>query len=364
VTNSSFFMLNELLREDNQDLNQTIVFTFDAGGNIKTKSIYAYTTPGVTPTNPTKTYTYTYGNANWTDLLTSLAVTTYSGGTSSTKSINLIYDTNVAGNPTSYDGNSLTWTWGRSLASFNNSAYNSSYTYNNDGLRTKKTVKNNITGITTTTYYTYEGNKVIWENTDPNSSSGIKYSYDSNGKLLSMNDNGTEYYYVFNAQGDVIGLLDTNGTQVVTYKYDAWGNLTSITGTLASTVGQKNPYRYRGYRYDSETGLYYLESRYYNPELGRFLNADDPNVSSFTLSSFSNKNLFAYCDNNPVMNIDPNGKEDVSFYSAWWGYYIYFSHQAISNLSDYFTLYGIAGGIGFSLGKFLAKKGILIASRF
>jgi RHS repeat-associated protein len=88
-----------------------------------------------------------------------------------------------------------------------------------------------------------------------------------------MNLNGTEYYYIKNAQGDIIGLFDKTGTQVVSYSYDTWGKLISIGGSLASTVGAENPYRYRGYRYDSETGLYYLQSRYYNPDWGRFVNA-------------------------------------------------------------------------------------------
>jgi RHS repeat-associated core domain len=103
-----------------------------------------------------------------------------------------------------------------------------------------------------------------------------------------MNLNGVEYWYIRNAQGDIIGLIDKAGTQVVSYTYDSWGKpspevkdesgnilpTSGITGSLASTVGVKNPYRYRGYRYDTETQLYYLNSRYYNPEWGRFINAD------------------------------------------------------------------------------------------
>ena len=90
-----------------------------------------------------------------------------------------------------------------------------------------------------------------------------------------MSLNGVEYYYIRNAQGDIVGLFDKNGTQVVSYVYDSWGKVISTTGTLASTVGVKNQYMYRGYRYDSETGLYYLQSRYYNAEWGRFINADE-----------------------------------------------------------------------------------------
>ena len=130
---------------------------------------------------------------------------------------------------------------------------------------------------------------------------------------------GAEYYYVRNAQGDVVGLYDANGTQVVSYTYDSWGKpfvteaensdandtvKDGITGSLASTIGVKNSYRYRGYRYDTETGLYYLNSRYYNPNWGRFINADDIGGKIGELLSH---NMFAYCKNNPVNMVDPNG---------------------------------------------------------
>ncbi|MBZ9686133.1 AHH domain-containing protein [Clostridium estertheticum] len=120
-----------------------------------------------------------------------------------------------------------------------------------------------------------------------------------------MNLNGVEYYYIRNAQGDIIGLNDKAGTQVVSYVYDAWGKVVSTTGTLASTVGVKNPYLYRGYRYDTETGLYYLQSRYYSPEWGRFINADR-NLG--TPAELLSHNLFAYCGNNPINKIDQDGE--------------------------------------------------------
>jgi len=142
---------------------------------------------------------------------------------------------------------------------------NLEFKYNDSGIRTEKTVN----GVTTK--YTLSGHQVSLED---NGTDQIHYTYDANGSLISMNLNGDEYYYIRNAQGDVIGLYDSNGTEVVSYSYDAWGKLISTTGSLASTVGEKNPYLYRGYRYDTETGLYYLQSRYYNPDWGRFVNAD------------------------------------------------------------------------------------------
>ncbi len=133
-------------------------------------------------------------------------------------------------------------------------------------------------------------------------------SYDSNDNLISMSLNGVAYYYFRNAQGDIVGLFDKDGTVVVEYIYDAWGNILSTTGTLKDTVGEINPYRYRGYRYDDETGLYYLQSRYYSPVWGRFISPDSQIAPSDDLTG---RNLFAYCGNSPVNRSDPSGHE-------WW----------------------------------------------
>ncbi len=122
--------------------------------------------------------------------------------------------------------------------------------------------------------------------------------------MVTYND--VDYFYVYNLQGDVVALIDANGTQVVEYGYDAWGNPISKTGTLAATLGTLNPFRYRGYVYDEETGLYYLRSRYYNPEWKRFINADKY-ISQGSLFA----NMFAYCKNAPLMFNDPDGKLGV-----------------------------------------------------
>ncbi|MBE6948175.1 MAG: RHS repeat-associated core domain-containing protein [Ruminococcaceae bacterium] len=120
-----------------------------------------------------------------------------------------------------------------------------------------------------------------------------------------MNFNGTNYYYLVNLQGDVMGIVDSTGNIVVSYTYDAWGKPLSTTGMMASTLGSLNPLRYRGYVYDQETGLYYLQSRYYNPEIGRFINADDYISTGQGLLS---KNAFTYCYNNPVIYSDYAGE--------------------------------------------------------
>ena len=172
-----------------------------------------------------------------------------------------------------------------------------SFKYNDDGIRTAKTVN----GVTTV--YHLLGDRVTFES---NGTDSIYYTYDAAGDLISLNLNGTEYYYIRNAQGDITGLFNSAGTQVVAYTYGSWGKLVSTTGILAATLGVKNPYRYRGYRYDTETGLYYLNSRYYNPQWGRFINADTSDILN-VITELLTVNLFSYCTNNPANYQDEYG---------------------------------------------------------
>ena len=133
----------------------------------------------------------------------------------------------------------------------------------------------------------------------------LLFSYDANGQAVSVNYNGTEYYYLRNGQNDIVGLMDESGVRVVEYIYDAWGKLISTTGTLATTLGADNPFRYRGYYYDTETGLYYLTTRYYDPEVCRFISAD---VYMSTGQGVLGGNMWAYCGNNPVCRYDTSGR--------------------------------------------------------
>ena len=132
----------------------------------------------------------------------------------------------------------------------------------------------------------------------------LLFSYDANGQAVSVNYNGTEYYYLRNGQNDIVGLMDESGVRVVEYIYDAWGKLISTTGTLATTLGADNPFRYRGYYYDTETGLYYLTTRYYDPEVCRFISAD---VYTSTGQGVLGGNMWAYCLNNPIVYTDDEG---------------------------------------------------------
>ena len=135
------------------------------------------------------------------------------------------------------------------------------------------------------------------------------YYYDESGNVFGFKRGNSEYYYIRNGQGDIIGILDSSGTQVVSYVYDSWGKLVSISGSQADTIGEMNPFRCRGYYYDTESGLYYLQSRYYDPEIGRFINADGWLGANGDILAY---NLLAYCGNNPVNLSDPTGEVAAS----------------------------------------------------
>lgn len=147
----------------------------------------------------------------------------------------------------------------------------------------------------------------------------LLYPYDRNNSLVGFNLDGIEYLYMKNATGEIVGILDINGNLVVTYTYDAWGKVLTVSGTLAGTVGTINPMRYRDYYLDFETGYYYLQSRYYNPDICRFINSDEPSIITLNFGNIVGANLFTYCNNNPVMNIDPTGHWRVSINVTWAG---------------------------------------------
>jgi len=270
---------NRLVREDNAYSNQTTVYTYD-GSNIWYKSYYALSFNDTLGT-PSDAVNYSMSSSAFPN-----AITGYDGET-------ITYDAN--GNPTAYRGYAMTWSKGRQLASMSKSGQQLQFKYDFNGIRSSKTVNG------TKTVYTYVGDRLISQKTG---SEVINFAYTNSGAPYGFTYNGTPYFYLLNLQGDVIGIYDSTGTVVVKYAYDAWGKLISTTGSMASTVGVKNPIRYRGYYYDSETDLYYLQSRYYDPETCRFINADSLIIAGDYLQG---TNMFAYCLNNPVMYVDPTG---------------------------------------------------------
>ena len=194
----------------------------------------------------------------------------------------------------------FTWVNGRNLETITKNGNTFYYSYDEDGNRTSKSV-----GDAYTQYMIFDGIMYGERTYDSNSETVIYYLYDENDNKYGFTYNGTYYYYQFNLQGDVTGIYDANGQLVVQYAYDAWGKLLSVTGSKASTIGQANPIRYRGYYYDNETGFYYLQSRYYDSETGRFINADGEIPG--TADSINGYNLFSYAFNNPINMDDQSG---------------------------------------------------------
>ena len=253
--------LNRLVREDNYLSAEAYTWTYDVGGNITEKK--TYTLSGDINLGQVKsTASYTYGNTVWKDQLTA-----YNGQT-------ITYD--ALGNPTEYKGNELDWTRMRQLASYGSNTFE----YGADGIRCKK---NNIT-------YALNGSRILRENRGAVS---LTYYYGLSG-IIGFQYDDEDYFYQKNLQGDITAIYNSYGALVAEYKYDAWGKVLAVVNHTSANIGTINPFRYRGYYYDTETGLYYLQSRYYDPETGRFINADDLAYLGAD-QSLSGYNLYVYC---------------------------------------------------------------------
>jgi len=160
-----------------------------------------------------------------------------------------------------------------------------------------------VNGVATATEYTLHGKLVTGLKQGNNN---LHFFHDAQSRPAMVKFNGNIYTYVHNLQGDIIAILDSNGSAVVEYKYDAWGRQYSVSGSMMNTLGKLNPFRYRGYIYDEETWMYWLKSRYYYPELHRFICADSLVYGLSLLSA----NVYFYCKNNPIMQYDPDGNID------------------------------------------------------
>ena len=286
-------------------------YTYDAQGQLATETdgsvsrAYAYDTVGnirSVTTDGAVTKSFGYTNASWPDLLTSVTA----NGT--TKDVlyegqSQTSDLPSSGNPiTYYNGKDYTFTWtkGRQLTEATVDGEQVSYTYDMSGVRSNKQV-----GDTTYTYTTLSG-KVMRQTWGDNNA--LEFVYDDGNQpfaVIYKHGQTTElYYYVLNAQGDVSAILDSGGKIAASYDYDAWGNCTVYNSSDAA-IGDLNPLRYRGYYYDAETGFYYLQSRYYDPAICRFINAD---TYLSTGQGMLGHNMFTYCGNNPVNYCDSSGR--------------------------------------------------------
>ena len=298
--------LNRLIREDNKLLNKTTVFTYDTNGNITERCEYAYTVKEgeeLSKLNCTHV-SYDYDG----DKLISY------------KGENISY--NTFGNPLAYRGKTLGWQYGKRLTSYDGIAF----AYDGAGRRVSK-------GTIT---YIYDSNgRLITQN------NGLEFIYDNSG-IIGVKHNGNIYFYRKDAQGNIIAILDYSGDVVVEYKYDAWGNHAVLDAsgmdiTAETHIGNMNPFRYRGYYYDTETDLYFLQTRYYDPETGRFISRDS--IEYADPETINGLNLYAYCGNDPVMCADPSGHFAISTFliglAASW---------VLSSIASYYLGEHLVGG--------------------
>ena len=267
---------NRLIAEINYAAGKKFAYAYDSAGNVLTKHTYAITNNVIAAVASDVT-TYGYTKPLWRDQLTKID-----------NRYTIEYD--AAGNPVKYKDYALEWK-GNRLTKFDNTTF----VYDINGLRVKKN----------DTHYYLSGDKIIVERrVEDGAVKFVYYRYDDSG-VCGMNYDGTDYYFRKNIFGDIIEVFAADGTSVASFVYDAYGKVLTESGTMASKV----PFRYRGYYYDQETRLYYLQSRYYDPATGRFISPDS--IEYLDPAVIHGLNLYAYCGNNPVMNVDPDGTE-------WW----------------------------------------------
>ena len=305
--------LNQLVREDNQKQNKTICYTYDVGGNMIRRDEYRYTENPVITEAQWKSDTFEYQTGGWRDQLRF-----YNGQ-------EMIYD--VMGNPIQYRGMQMEWEQGHQLKHITGAGLDMYCRYNDSGKRIRKTVN----GVTTDFYL--DGSAILMQMSSDGSR--IDFFYDDKGNVFAMKYQNEMYFYRKNLFGDILGILDSHGTELVKYEYNSWGKLLNLTDYSSNGLGRRNPFRFKGYYYDEELGMYYLNSRYYDPEVGRFISPDTTDILEVQ-DDLYDKNLYAYCDNNPVMRIDSSG-------AVW--------HLAVGAVVGVATQFVADVGIGLATGS-------------
>lgn len=318
---------NQLVRENSQTQKKTILYDYDLGGNLVTVKEYVYTT-GDIQGDPVSLGTGTFDSI-WRDKLLKWNTT------------EMKYD--AVGNMLKKGTTVFTWNQGRMLATVDNGK-KISYGYDHTGNRVRKTVD----GVTTD--YCMAGDLLVAETTEDKI---IWYKYDSAANLISIRAYGKEFFYIKNLQNDVIALADASGEIVTEYKYDSWGKILSITGSKKDTIGKTNPFRYKSYYYDNETEMYYLRNRYYDPIIKRFINADTYKTVLASLETMHNRNLFAYCGQNPLVRDDKKGELWTAVASFVVGTGISIGCQMVlehKSLDEINWISAISSGVGLTMG--------------
>lgn len=293
LTTYTYDEAGQLLSAVDEETGYTYRYTYNSSGNLETMKTYTTDENGEETLVSSKTLGYTNG------ILSSYK----EGGTPA-----LTYVTDAMGNPTGIKRRGVvltTFTWGeaRSLTGYTRGTTNATYSYDQNGLRRTKTVTDGDTTTTTNFIWSDDGLAGTLCGSDR-----VIVLYDAEREPIGFSLNGTVYTYIKNLQGDIVRVLDAEKSTVISYTYDPWG-VPTVTGD--TDLAAKNPCTYRGYYYDQETGYYYLQSRYYDPTIGRFLNADDVEYIASSDDLLS-ANIFAYCNNSPNQSIDPDGHEAVS----------------------------------------------------
>ena len=350
--------LNRLTRENNERLGKTWTYSYDAGGNITERKEYAYTTAEqLDNETATATKEYVYRTSGWKDQLLS-----YDGES-------IVYD--ASGNPTTYRGATLGFEAGRRLKSYKKAGDANAYEFTFDyrGVRNSKKTKDADGHDKTWSFY-YDEDGKLWGETKSEKvlqgNFGIKLWTDKITKIGYFHLNSglagftlsrqtgiadavkADYIYRKNALGDIDGIFDADMNLIGEYVYDAWGNCTiEASGADNIEIMETNPFRYRGYYWDKELNLYYLQTRYYDPQTGRFINEDNVGYGVINFNKINALNLYSYCINNPINYKDPTGEDWKSFWKKVGNFF----NKVVDTIDAVIMTFSIEGGVGmgFSL---------------